>query len=166
MHTSTTESILQWPHFDVFPQLRSDGVSIFHLEQSRTPLAVTSNPIYPYVDVDAINSILDSFEHNVNFWYPTMSQTQLQAIRSTMENGVPAEDTVHCCLCLLTLALGCASQSVAGLRFATGSEDGEKGKRLRKRKMGDVYFQLALKKIHVAHLQVDSETTQCLFFAA
>ena len=83
-----------------------------------------------------------------------------------MENGVPAEDTVHCCLCLLTLALGCASQSVAGLRFATDSEDGEKEKRLRKRKMGDVYFQLALKKIHVAHLQVDSETTQCLFFAA
>ncbi|KAI8650085.1 Zn(2)-C6 fungal-type domain-containing protein [Fusarium sp. Ph1] len=166
MHTSTTESVLQWPHFDVFPQLRSDGMSIFHLEQSRAPLAVTSNPIYPYVDADAIDSILDSFEHNVNFWYPTMSQSQLQAIRSTMENGVPAEDTVHCCLCLLTLALGCASQSVAGLRFATDSEDGEKEKRLRKRKMGDVYFQLALKKIHVAHLQVDSETTQCLFFAA
>ncbi|KAF4471290.1 C6 transcription factor [Fusarium albosuccineum] len=95
-----------------------------------------------------------------------MSQSQLQGIRATLESGVPAEDTVHCCLCLLTLALGCASQAVANLRFSRNSEGSDREKRLRKRKMGDIYFQLALKKIHIAHLQVDSETTQCLFFAA
>ncbi|RSM01564.1 hypothetical protein CEP52_008489 [Fusarium oligoseptatum] len=77
------------------------------------------------------------------------------------ENGNNFENAV-----LDSMHTSTTDQSVAGLRFATGSEDGEKEKRLRKRKMGDVYFQLALKKIHVAHLQVDSETTQCLFFAA
>ncbi|KAM5369400.1 hypothetical protein ACJZ2D_009014 [Fusarium nematophilum] len=166
MHISTTESILQWPHFDIFPLLRNDSTSIFDLEQSRAPLTISSNPIYPYVDPEDMNLILTSFERNVNFWYPTMSQSQLHKIRATLENGVPAEDSVHCCLSLLTLALGCASQAIADLRFSSTFEGSEKERRLRSRKMGNVYFQLALKKIHVAHLEVNSESTQCLFFAA
>ncbi|KAJ4264402.1 hypothetical protein NW762_005601 [Fusarium torreyae] len=166
MHTSTTESVLQWPHFDIFPLLRHDGESIFHLEQSRTPLPVAANPMYPYVDAEDIVAILEAFERNVNFWYPSMSQAQLVDIRATLQNGMPAEDTVHSCLCLLTLALGCASQAAEDLRFLSEPDIAEKDKRVRKRKLGDIYFQLALKKLHVAHLQVDSESTQCLFFTA
>ncbi|KAF5024443.1 hypothetical protein F66182_3529 [Fusarium sp. NRRL 66182] len=166
MHTSTTESILQWPHFDVFPLLRHDGETIFHLEQSRTPLSVAANPMYPYVDTEDIASVLKAFERNINFWYPSMSQAQLISIRATIHNGMPAEDTVHSCLCLLTLALGCASQAAEDLRFVDNLESAEKDKRLRRRKLGDIYFQLALKKLHVVHLQVDSESTQCLFFTA
>lgn len=166
MHTSTTESILQWPHFDVFPLLRHDGESIFYLEQSRPPLSVAANPMYPYVDSEDITSMLEAFERNVNFWYPSMSQEQLGSIRATLQNGMPAEDTVHSCLCLLTLALGCASQAAEDMRFTTEPDAGEKDRRLRKRKLGDIYFQLALKKLHVVHLQVDSQSTQCLFFTA
>ncbi|KAF5237861.1 hypothetical protein FANTH_10575 [Fusarium anthophilum] len=166
MHTSTTESILQWPHFDVFPLLRHDGDSIFYLEQARPPLAVASNPMYPYVDAEDITSMLEAFERNINFWYPSMSQEQLGNIRATLQTGMPSEDTVHSCLCLLTLALGCASQAAEDLRFTAEPDVAEKDRRLRKRKLGDIYFQLALKKLHVAHLQVDSESTQCLFFTA
>ncbi|KAF5724848.1 nitrogen assimilation transcription factor nirA [Fusarium mundagurra] len=166
MHTSTTESILQWPHFDVFPLLRHDGDSIFYLEQARPPLAVASNPMYPYVDAEDINSMLEAFERNINFWYPSMSQEQLGNIRATLQTGMPSEDTVHSCLCLLTLALGCASQAAEDLRFTAEPDAAEKDRRLRKRKLGDIYFQLALKKLHVAHLQVDSQSTQCLFFTA
>ncbi|KAK2474374.1 hypothetical protein H9L39_14334 [Fusarium oxysporum f. sp. albedinis] len=166
MHTSTTESILQWPHFDVFPLLRHDGDSIFYLEQARPPLAVASNPMYPYVDAEDITSMLEAFERNINFWYPSMSQEQLGNLRATLQTGMPSEDTVHSCLCLLTLALGCASQAAEDLRFTAEPDAAEKDRRLRKRKLGDIYFQLALKKLHVAHLQVDSESTQCLFFTA
>ncbi|KAL5586183.1 hypothetical protein FOBRF1_016053 [Fusarium oxysporum] len=166
MHTSTTESILQWPHFDVFPLLRHDGDSIFYLEQARPPLAVASNPMYPYVDAEDITSMLEAFERNINFWYPSMSQEQLGNLRATLQTGMPSEDTVHSCLCLLTLALGCASQAAEDLRFTAEPDAAEKDRRLRKRKLGDIYFQLALKKLHVAHLQVDSGSTQCLFFTA
>ncbi|KAF5640032.1 sugar transporter (hexose transporter) [Fusarium tjaetaba] len=160
MHTSTTESILQWPHFDVFPLLRHDGDSIFYLEQARPPLVVASNPMYPYVDAEDITSMLEAFERNINFWYPSMSQEQLGNIRATLQTGMPSEDTVHSCLCLLTLGLGCASQAAEDLRFTAEPDAAEKDRRLRKRKLGDIYFQLALKKLHVAHLQVDSQSTQ------
>ncbi|KAG8359591.1 hypothetical protein FVEN_g2831 [Fusarium venenatum] len=166
MHTSTTESILQWPHFDVFPLLRHDGESIFYLEQSRKPLSVAANPMYPYVDTEDIASMLEAFERNVNFWYPSMSQEQLGSIRDTLQSGMLSDDSVHSCLCLLTLALGCASQAAEDLRFITEPDPTDKDRRMRKRKLGDIYFQLALKKLHVVHLQVDSESTQCLFFTA
>lgn len=124
--------------------------------------------MYPYVDADGIASILASFEKNVNFWYPTMSQSQLDRIRITLEDGVPAEDTVQCCLALLTMALGCVSQAVTRLRSANqlGDYEEDKQKRIQGVKMAHVYFQLALKKLHIIHLEVSSESTQCLFFTA
>ncbi|KAF7554465.1 hypothetical protein G7Z17_g2936 [Cylindrodendrum hubeiense] len=166
MHTSTTESILQWPHFDVFSSLRTDHTSIFHLEQSRSILPVRPNAMYPYVTIEDIDSILDSFENNLNFWYPTMSQDQLQSIRATLQAGVPSEDNVEACLTLLTMALGCASQAIAGLGPGEVLTEDESRRRLMKRKMGDIYFECALKKLYVAHLHTNSVAAQCLFFAA
>ncbi|KAH7133776.1 hypothetical protein EDB81DRAFT_845236 [Dactylonectria macrodidyma] len=166
MHTSTTESILQWPHFDVFPSLRTDHNSIFHLEQSRSILPIRPNAMYPYVSIDDIDAILDAFERNLNFWYPTMSQDQLRRIRLSLQAGVPSDDSVEACLTLLTMALGCASQTVEGLAAGQVLTKEEARKRLMKRRMGDIYFECALKKLYVAHLHTNSEATQCLFFAA
>ncbi|KAH7231536.1 hypothetical protein B0J15DRAFT_530525 [Fusarium solani] len=166
MHTSTTESILQWPHFDNFPSLRANYVPIFRLEQSQPALVTKRATTSPYVTTDDVSAILDSFGHHVNFWYPTMSQHQLRHIRSNFQHGVPDEDSVETCLGLLTMALGCASQTTEGLNQGRSLTEDELQRRLLKRKIGDAYFEAALKKIHVAHLQVSSEATQCLLFVA
>ncbi|KAK3393315.1 hypothetical protein B0H63DRAFT_491346 [Podospora didyma] len=166
-HTSTTESLLQWPHFDVFPSLRHDYVSIFQLEQSRTPVRTRTSTMYPYVTAEDVDGIIDSFEHAVNFWYPTMSQNQLKKTRAIVTDGVFDEDGPHTCLALLTMALGCASQVTAGLTPGTTQlSDEETKRRARRRAMGDVYFDGVLKKLHVAHTGVSSTATHCLFFVA
>ena len=166
MHTSTTQSILQWPHFDVFPSLRAYDISIFHLEQKRDQLTTRSNLIYPYIAMEDIDSILDSFEHSINSWYPTMSQSQLHKIRAMLNSGVPPDDSVDGCITLLTMALGCANQVTAGLATGPFLTQSEERRRILKRKMGDIYFQSALKMIYVAHLDISSTATQCLFFVA
>lgn len=166
MHISTTESILQWPHFDVFPSLREDVKPIFSLEQGRPPMVISQNPMYPYVDTETVNGILDAFQRNVNFWYPTLSQGQMERVKEVLERGVPGDESVLCCLALLIMALGCVSQAATSLRAAetNGEVDEEKQWRIRRARMGDAYFQLALKKLHIVHLDVTSESTQCLFF--
>ncbi|KAK3355524.1 hypothetical protein B0H65DRAFT_50592 [Neurospora tetraspora] len=114
--TSTTESILQWPHFDVFPSLRNDYTSIFHLEQSRPRIRTKTAYIHPYMTEEEVDSILGAFEHAVNFWYPTTSRDQLQDARTMITNGnFDDDDGLRVCLALLTMALGCASKVTAGL---------------------------------------------------
>lgn len=166
MHTSTTESVLQWPHFDVFPSLRTHHVSIFHLEQSRPALTIQPNVMFPYVTTEETGGILAAFEANVNLWYPTISQGQLQGMRTMLTYGAMAEDSVDACLTLLTMALGCAGQVTTGLVAGSELTEEEVARRQVKRRMGDSYFESALKKIHVAHLHVSSTATQCLFFVA
>lgn len=171
MHTSTTESVLQWPHFDVFPSLRNDYVSIFELEQSRTPLKLRSGPttVYPYVTAEQIEATLESFQHNVNFWYPTMSRNQLDKARlmaKMLNAGIPEENSIEACLAHLTMALGCASQTIAGLASGTLPSEEELMRRAKLREMGDLYFETALKTLHVVHMDVGSTATQCLFFTA
>jgi hypothetical protein len=164
MHTSTTESVLSWPHFDVFPSLRSDYTSIFQLEQSRFALPIKQSTIYPYVTPDDVDSILESFENNVNFWYPTMSQIQIERTRVLLNSGVTPEDTVEACIALLTMALGCASQVTTDMEIGVSVSDHDARRRASRRQMGDVYFDAALKKAYVAHLGVTSLSAQCLFF--
>lgn len=166
MHISTTESILQWPHFDVFPSLREDVKPIFSLERGRPPMVISQNPMYPYVDTETVEDVLDAFQKNVNFWYPTLSQSQMQRVKTVLRGGVPSEESVLCCLTLLIMALGCVSQAATSLRAAetNGEVEEEKQWRLRRARMGNVYFQLALKKLHIVHLDISSESTQCLFF--
>lgn len=175
MHTSTTESVLQWPHFDVFPSLRNDYVSIFELEQSRPPIKMRPSAImYPFVTDDEMDSILDAFQHGVNFWYPTMSRHQLEKVRLTVKcfnAGVAEEQSVEACLAFLTMALGCASQAVAGLASsspaaAAALSDDDLKHRSQRREMADLYFDHALRRLHVVHMDVGSTATQCLFFAA
>lgn len=120
--------------------------------------------VYPYVAAEDIDNILDSFEHNANFWYPTLSQSQLDKSRAMLKSEGPIDDSLDACLALLTMALGCASQVTTGLTENERLTDQEARRRVSKRKMGDLYFDSALKKLHVAHLSVTSTATQCLFF--
>ncbi|KAI3397163.1 hypothetical protein diail_11137 [Diaporthe ilicicola] len=189
MHTSTTESVLQWPHFDVFPSLRNDYVSIFELEQSRPPIKMRPSAVmYPFVTDDEMDSILDAFQNGVNWWYPTMSHHQLEKVRLTVKcfnAGVAEEHSVEACLAFLTMALGCACQATAGLASAPtttaattttntattaisddDNHDEDLKRRAQRREMGDLYFDHALRRLHVAHMDVGSTATQCLFFAA
>jgi hypothetical protein len=166
MHTSTTESVLQWPHFDVFPSLRENYVSIFQLEQSRPALVMSLASFHPYVAPDEVYMVLDSFQHNVNFWYPTLSQDQLEGVRELLISGRPSEDNTETCLALLTMALGYACQATVGLDPGGNLDENEKRRHGSKRRMGDLYFESALKKIYVALMDVSPTATHCLFFAA
>ncbi|KND92834.1 hypothetical protein TOPH_02821 [Tolypocladium ophioglossoides CBS 100239] len=166
MHTSTTESVLQWHHFDVFPSLRNDYTPIFQLEQSRPPLSMKLATAHPYVTAEDVDAVLASFQRSVNFWYPTMSRSQLDRTRAVLNSGVTAEDSIEACLALLTMALGCASQVTADLDESAELSDQEKRRRTSRRQMGNVYFDAALKRAYIAHLSVSSVSAQCLFFVA
>ncbi|KAI6383304.1 hypothetical protein MCOR25_000224 [Pyricularia grisea] len=194
MHTSTTESILQWPHFDVFPSLRRDYVSIFTLERGRRPPRArggSSQPQPPRVTPKEVGRILDSFQGAVNLWYPTASVAQLERCRAIAvaegvgsaspglereeaENGDEDEDddddddeddqhAVDSCLASLVMALGCASQVVAGLVDGHVLSDEEMRFRRARRRLGDLYFDQVLRSIHVVHTAVGSAATHCLF---
>jgi hypothetical protein len=166
MHTSTTEAVLQWHHFDVFPSLRNDYESIFHLEHSRLSLKLSNSTLFPYLHQDDLSSILESFERNVNFWYPTVSQHQFEIIHSILATGAPTDDSPQTCLALLIMALGCASQVTSNLTSAESFSAEEIKRRAARRRIGDIYFEGALKKLYVAHLTLNSTATQCLFFVA
>lgn len=166
-HTSTTESILQWPHFTVFSSLRNGYISIFHLEQSRPRIKTKSANIHPYIREEEVDSILAAFEHAVNFWYPTTSTNQLRNVRTIITNkNFDDNDELGSCLALLSMALGCASKVTAGLMGGVVLPEIEQKRRATYRATGDMYFESALKKLYVAHMDVNSIATQCLFFAA
>ena len=168
MHTATTEFILQWPQFDMLESLRRECVSVFRLEQSRMPLKISSAPVYPYVGLEEIDAILDSFQTNVNFWYPTMSLAQLEVVRELAQSGRITDEGPEACLALLTLALGCACQATKSSVGADQSQLNENDAKNRAAtlKLGGIYFEVALKKLHIAQMIVSTPATQCLFFVA
>lgn len=166
MHTSTTESILQWPHFDAFPSLRNDCISNFELEQSQPPIKIRNQNCHVYVSNDDISQILNAFRRKVNFWYPTMSYSQLEAVHSAVADGSLEADTPEVCLSLLTMALGCASNVVDGLTSQAAFNEEVLMHRTRNKSLGDMYFDAALKKLHVAHTEISPTATHCLFFIA
>lgn len=170
MHTSTTESVLQWPHFNAFPSLRNDYVAIFDLEQSRPPVKMSSMPTkYASVSNQEMDDTLESFQNNINFWYPTMTRHQLDKVRLMVKcfnAGVAEEHTVETCLAHLTVALGCASQTIGGMASGTTLSEEESSTRASRREMGDFHFNHALRMLHIVHMDVGSVATQCLFFTA
>jgi hypothetical protein len=169
MHTSTTESVLQWPHFDVFPSLRHNYVSIFRLEQSRPSFRTRPMSMCPYASAAEIDEVFEAFEHGVNFWYPTVSRAQMKAMRAVMVDSADDEsdsaDTQRC-LALLTMALGCASQVIGGLTDGVSMSEAEWGWRRARRVVGDRYFDCVMRMLHVAHTDVSPAATHCLLFVA
>ncbi|KAH9890751.1 putative C6 transcription factor [Xylariomycetidae sp. FL2044] len=188
LHNSNTESILAWPYFDAFPSLRQNYVSIFQLEQSRSRLSTprTSSSLYPtYLTSTDLESVLDAFQRGVNFWYPTLSLVQLDAVRTlvaeggglidinhttTTTNSSSADPTSSSCRAHLVMALGCAGDAVSGL---VGSEDGattitreETEYKASRRAMADMYFDGAMRIMHAAHTEMNCTAVQCHFFTA
>lgn len=181
MHTSTTESILQWPHFDVFPSLRHDYVSIFSLEQGRRPPRPPRHSQLPppHVSPKELDAMLGSFEGSVNLWYPTASVAQMERCRAAAGESLAemddAEgeddeevdqdgfDAIDRCLAYLVMALGCASQVLDGLADGHTPSDEEMRFRQSQRRLGDLYFDQVLRDIHVVHTVVGSAATHCLF---
>lgn len=166
MHTSTTESVLQWPHFDLFPSLRNDYISIFHLEQSRPPFRTRANTMCPYASAAEVDAVLAAFSHGVNFWYPTVSRAQMGVIRAAVlgEDESLGDETGRC-LALLTMALGCAGQVIGGLTEVE-MDDEERERRRARRTVGDMYFDCAMRMLHVALTDVSPVATHCLLFVA
>ena len=169
LHTSTTESILAWPHFDSFPSVRDNYVSIFQLEQSRPSLRLRSSTLYPYLPPAELSEILGAFQHGVNFWYPTLSLSQLDDVQTLMAAGLSeSADSIASCRAKLVMALGCASQVVSGL-IDPGEgpiSREERSYRASRRAMADVYFDGALKTMHLVHMEMSCTAVQCLFFTA
>jgi hypothetical protein len=153
-----------------FPSLRNDYTPVFELEQCRPPLMAKLTTALPFLDSQDVDATLEAFERNINFWYPTISLDQLETTREILNSGHGSEDTPETCLALLTMALGCASQVTqelpAALATSDFDEEAERRKRGSRRRLGDLYFENALKKLYVAHTGVSSAATQCLFFVA
>lgn len=162
-HTSATESVLAWPHFDEFSSLRQLYRPIFHLEQLRQPLAARPSEVTPYLSSEDIRQIVQSFQSSVNFFYPTMTKEKLETIQMRIMTG-NLDYSVESCLALLVMALGCASQSVSLLFHDSNLGPADKAYQQSRRSLAEMFFDSVLKRLYVAHLHITQEATQCLFF--
>ena len=110
LHTSTTESILAWPHIDAFPSLRlQQGSSIFDLEHSRPPITCRRNTAHPYTTTSEVVRVIHQFQESVNFFYPFVAKTQLDSLPTLLATG-ELDDSTQSCLVLLVMALGCTAE--------------------------------------------------------
>ena len=167
MHTSTTESILQWPHFDVFSSLRAKALTNFELERARPAMKVRSRVGHQYLSEDRLRSILDKFAHGVNFWFPTLAEhhyCRMPAMLSC-DSSVDGDDA-ETCLALLTIALGCAGEVSGGLAKQVELSDEEAVRRSQSKALGDMYFNAALQRLYAAHAEITSTAAHCLLFTA
>ena len=134
----------------------------FTLEQSRILVPDRGTTMYPYMGPDDLNDIIESFKRNVNFWYPTMSIAKIHGLGLMVRHGDVGNSTTST-LALLVLSLGCASQYVETYYSTEFPRDGESQDDRSLKSMADIYFDGVLKNIHVAHMEVSSAATQCLF---
>ncbi|KAL4875253.1 hypothetical protein BJY04DRAFT_224223 [Aspergillus karnatakaensis] len=163
-HSSTTESILAWPHFKDSHSLRQNyRGSVFHLESLRTPFKPKSTGVLPYATKSDVQSILRSFEDNVNFWYPTLSRSRAAEIELRVLSG-GLDESLDSCLALLVMALGCASELIHCSATDTSRSNLEQQHRWQL--ISALYFDFAFKKIHLAQAECSTEAVQCLFFTA
>ncbi|KAI5366423.1 hypothetical protein Slin15195_G079430 [Septoria linicola] len=164
-HTSTTESVLAWPFFDVFPGLRTQYQQIFIIEQQRRkyPSSKPAQPP-PSLPPHEVHSAIEAFRHTVNFSYPTVTIHQLADIEQRVLDR-QTDDSIETSLALLVMALGCAAQVVNGL---AGSDSNlqEHSRSQRIQVMAHTYFELYLSGLGGVHLDVSTTATQCLFFTA
>lgn len=125
--------------------------------------------MYPYISPVDLDAILDTFQRTVNFWYPVLSLTQLDSTRNlVVQNLLESTDLVTSCCAQLVMALGCAGEVVTGLVHSedtTPSRDEVDFRRARKA-MGDLYFDGALRAMHMVHSEMSCMAVQSLFFTA
>ncbi|KFY49128.1 hypothetical protein V495_00716 [Pseudogymnoascus sp. VKM F-4514 (FW-929)] len=165
LHTSTTESVLDWPHFDIFPSIGQNYTPIFQLEKSRPPLTTMTSAAVPYLRADEVQQVIEAFQSSINFFYPTMLKDKLVAVQNLVLSG-NLDDSVSSCISLLVMALGCASQ-VVSLLFNTSALTSQSLEyQISQRRLAEVYFDGVLKRLHTTQLEISTESTQCLFFVA
>ena len=166
LHTSTTESILAWPHIDAFPSLSlQQGSSIFDLEHSRPPIASRRHSAYPYTTTSEVLKIVLQFQESVNFFYPFVAKAQLDALPTLLATG-DLDDSTQSCFVLLVMALGCAAEGIKSKLASYGHSSSEQEYIQQRSALSYVYFDLALKRLHLAHLETSIQSTQCLLLAA
>jgi hypothetical protein len=164
-HTSNTELVLQWPHFEPFPALRLQlGESMFRLENHRTEIPQRQLG-HPYSSEEDMETILTSFRRVINFSYPVMSVLRLAQLETKLSSG-DLDDSSTSCLALLTMALGCAGEVMKGMLEADHQLPAEFPQSPRFQSLGHVYFDAAVKKIHHAYAYTNIEAAHCLLSAA
>lgn len=109
--------------------------------------------------------MVESFTRTVNFWYPTMTTSKIKDLQHRTVCGRLGE-SVKLCLDLLVMALGAASKLVSSVAASDESDPEETEMQNQQKVMSELYFDSALKRIHVAHMECSIDSTQCLFFAA
>ncbi|KFX96493.1 hypothetical protein V490_03324 [Pseudogymnoascus sp. VKM F-3557] len=158
LHTSTTESVLDWPHFDIFPSIRQNYTPIFQLEKSRPPLTTMTSAAVPYLRADEVQQVIEAFQSSINFFYPTMLKDKLVAVQNLVLSG-NLDDSVSSCISLLVMALGCASQ-VVSLLFNTSALTSQSLEyQISQRRLAEVYFDGVLKRLHTTQLEISTEST-------
>lgn len=165
LHTSTTESVLGWPHFDIFPSIRQNYTPIFQLEKSRPPLTTMASAAVPYLRADEVQLVVEAFQSSINFFYPTMLKDKLLAVQNLVLSG-NLDDSVSSCISLVVMALGCASQVVSLLFNTPGLSPESLEYQLSQRRLAEIYFDGVLKRLYTTQLEISTESTQCLFFVA
>ncbi|KAL2070835.1 hypothetical protein VTL71DRAFT_13861 [Oculimacula yallundae] len=169
-HISATENLLSSNIAAPYTSLGAQFRPIFQLESRSPALPFQPRSIRPVFTVSEAESLLTSFQTNVNFWYPTMSRPTLQNLFERVRNGF-VENTCEDCAALLVMALGAASELV---NLVHGSIDGEgknQGFEGRQQQselmtMASVCFDEAMKLLNVAYMEVSTIATQCVFLAA
>jgi len=165
-HTSNTELVLRWPHFEPFPAIRQllDD-SIFWLENHR-PRIPQRQMSHPYSSEEDIDKILNSFLQTINFAYPVMTIPHLAQLKAHLVSGA-LDDSLTSCLALLTMALGCAGEVMKGMLAADHQPlEAAAPPSTRFQSLGHVYFDAAIKKIYHTYVCTDTEAAQCLLLAA
>ncbi|PPJ52282.1 hypothetical protein CBER1_09561 [Cercospora berteroae] len=163
-HTSTTESVLAWPFFDVFPGLRTHYQQIFTIEQQRRRYPSRPAQPPPSLKPNEVSAAVQAFQATINFSYPTVTTNQLADVEHrVLEREI--DDSIETRLALIVMALGCASQVVDGLAN-TGSTFSEDSQVQRSQVLAHTYFELYLQGLSGVHLEVSTTATQCLFFTA
>jgi hypothetical protein len=164
-HTSNTELVLQWPHFEAFPALRlQPGQSIYSLENRRVD---TLQPETSQLDLSEqdLDIFMGSFLRTINFPYPVMSISRLALLKEKL-NPNELDDSTASCLALLTMALGCAGEAMNGMLEADHQPVVKYPQPSRSQSLGHIYFHMALKRIHHAYTCINTEAAQCLLLAA
>lgn len=130
------------------------------------PITGKLSTLNPYVVSPELDHILESFQTNVNFWYPVMSNDKRNQLRKHILLRKLEQPTTSSVLALLMIALGCASQSIVNIavpRDLTPDEiDYYKGRKL----MADACFDEVLTKLYIPHTEMSSNAVQCLFYTA
>jgi hypothetical protein len=182
-HTTSTERILTWHVLDGIQCLK-DRQPCFVVEYERPKfgslykIESTGRDSHndslssSYISDSVRMVLLDTFERNINFWFPVLPLSILQKLRSASKHS-HADGTAHCgtlydvpmdCLGWIVLALGSACLT-AEKRFESypysPSEDVNQAEAI-----GSLCFDSAYRMIPTALSEDTLVSTLCLFYMA